>query len=312
MNIPEKCELIREQVSIVAYAESCGFTLVRKGKYWSLKEHDSVIIDTNRNIYWQNSVPGSGTCIGKQGTVIDFAMDFCHLSFREAVSVLSSNLLFQNCRRPQKESRKIPSSGKKKLMLPPADNNMKKVFAYLIKTRKIAKEIVQEMMERKMLYQDQLGNCVFVGYDILNPDQPVFACKRGTNTYKKFAGDVAGCDYAQCFYVDNGSRTLVVAEAVIDALSIMTLCLNHHTEYNYLALGGAGKWQSIKTYLDTGKINRVMIATDNDTAGKETAKMIWDWVEENHQEIKKAKVLPPEKMGKDWNDVLQALNKRGA
>ena len=36
---------IKSQVSIIEYAQIMGYTPIRKGKYYSLKEHDSVIID---------------------------------------------------------------------------------------------------------------------------------------------------------------------------------------------------------------------------------------------------------------------------
>lgn len=65
---------------------------------------------------------------------------------------------------------------------------MRKVFAYLIKTRQISQNVVQDMVHRKMLYQDNHGNCVFVGYDIKNPDSVIFGCRRGTNTYKNLPG----------------------------------------------------------------------------------------------------------------------------
>lgn len=39
---------------------------------------------------------------------------------------------------------------------------MRNIFAYLTKNRCIDPEIVQEMVDRKFLYQDQRHNCVFV------------------------------------------------------------------------------------------------------------------------------------------------------
>ena len=54
-----------------------------------------------------------------------------------------------------------------------------------------------------------------------------------------------------------------MTESVIDAMSIMTM-INNHKKYNYLALAGVGKWEAIKTYLDKGKIKKIIIATDND------------------------------------------------
>ena len=50
MNKSEKFRRIREEISIVDYASRSGYTIVRKGKYYSLKEHDSVMIDPVKNI----------------------------------------------------------------------------------------------------------------------------------------------------------------------------------------------------------------------------------------------------------------------
>ena len=85
MTSKEKFDWIKENISIVDYASSIGFTPVRKGKYYSLKEHDSIIIDTHKNVYWQNSISGYGKCIGEMGSIIDFAMKFCNMSFYKVI-----------------------------------------------------------------------------------------------------------------------------------------------------------------------------------------------------------------------------------
>lgn len=101
------------------------------------------------------------------------------------------------------------------LNLPEASDSVRNVFAYLIKTRAIAKEVVTELMKRQMIYQDIHKNCVFVGYDIDNMDKVVYACLRGTNTYKQFRGDVQGCDYSKGIYVQNGSEKLVLQKHLL-------------------------------------------------------------------------------------------------
>ena len=88
MTSKEKFDWIKENISIVDYASSIGFTPVRKGKYYSLKEHDSIIIDTHKNVYWQNSISGYGKCIGEMGSIIDFAMKFCNMSFYEVTQAV--------------------------------------------------------------------------------------------------------------------------------------------------------------------------------------------------------------------------------
>lgn len=307
MKAKEKCEWIKQNISIVDYASSIGFTVVRKGKFYSLKEHDSIMIDPYKNVYWQNSIPGYGRCIGEKGSIIDFIMRFDNMSLYEVIRQFEGEIPNDSQCHVRKEKRVFSQTMK----LPEKDTNMRKVFAYLIKTRKINQKVVQFLVDNKMLYQDLNGNCVFVSYDIKNKNIPVFACRRGTNTYKPFYGDVEGCDYSQCFYVDNESNEIVVTESVIDAMSIMTM-INNHKKYNYLALAGVGKWEAIKTYLDKGKIKKIIIATDNDKkndnqGGIPCAQLICSYVKENYPDMERKWKLPPAKYGKDWNDVLKGM-----
>lgn len=115
------------------------------------------------------------------------------------------------------------------------------------------------------------------------------------------------------FYVDNESNVLVVTESVIDAMSIMSL-VDSNEKYNYLALGGVGKWEAIKTYLDRGNIKKIVIATDNDKTndnqgGIPCAQLMCSFVKKNYPDVVRKWKLPPKKYGKDWNDVLQMRNK---
>ena len=71
-------QIIKEQIRIIDYAPRLGFTVKRKGKYYSLKEHDSVIIDPEKNCFWRNSVPTIGTAIGKGCLLYTSAGMGCH------------------------------------------------------------------------------------------------------------------------------------------------------------------------------------------------------------------------------------------
>lgn len=306
MKKAEKFKRIREDLSIIEYASRSGFTLVRKGKYYSLKEHDSVMIDPVKNVYWQNSKMGYGKCIGKEGSIIDFAVNFNRMSMYEAIREFEQMLGIPEKTKVYAQKRKKEElTGQKpgEVILPKKDANMRKIYAYLIKTRCISQDVVNEMVHRKMLYQDTYGNCVFLGYDIENPKKVVFGCKRGSNTYKKFTGDLSGCDYAKGFYVDNKQETLIVTESVIDALSIMTLLSKTYRKYNYLALGGTGKVGAVRTYLNKGNIKKILIATDNDKSGIDAARRIC-LMRKEYKNIEFQWKLPPVKYGKDWNDVV--------
>lgn len=300
MTNEEFYQALKEQNSIVDYARELGFTVVRKGKYYSLKEHDSVIINTEKNCYWRNSEPGIGKSIGKGGSIIDFICEFEGIGHKEAIKILKQRTYLKRTtvKKKKEEPKKVQS-----FVLPEKADNMRMIFAYLTKTRCISQKIVQDFVDRKMLYQDKNNNCVFVGYDVENKEKPVFACKRGTNTYKPFYGDVAGCDYTKCIYIDNGSDELIITESIIDSMSLMTFMGEMYKQYNYLILAGVGKWDCIRNYINDN-VKKVYIATDNDKGGIASAQLICNYVKINYPGITRKWKLPPGE-GKDWNMLLQ-------
>ncbi len=299
----ELCERIKETVLISDYASEIGFTLVRRGRYYSLKEHDSVRIDPDKNCFWRNSVPGRmGTAGAFGGSIIDFAMEFNHVSLSEAISLLEKRVTGIPHKVMRKESETCQR--KTKLRLPGKDNNMRKVFAYLIKTRCIQQEIVQDMVNRRQLYQDIYGNCVFVSYETGDDGKAVFACRRGTNTYKPFYGDMEGCDYSKCFYVDNQAERLYVTESVIDAMSVMTFHYQEYRKWNYLALASTGKWGAVMSYIVNPVLKEIWIGTDNDEPGRNAMKTIAENVKKKRSDLKIICDVPQPEMGKDWNEAL--------
>ena len=181
---------IVDNIRIVDYASELGFTLVRRGKYFTLKEHDSVMIDPERNCFWRNSIGGGHGKTAYGGSVIDFAKHFSGRTMREIMVDFSGRVKgMEHVAAPSRTSVKE----KGEFELPPRGSDMRRAYAYLIKTRYIDQDIVQDFVDQKMLYQDQMGNCVFVSYN--KDKQPVFACKRGTNTEKRFVADVKNSDY---------------------------------------------------------------------------------------------------------------------
>lgn len=296
-------QIIKEQIRIIDYAPRLGFTVKRKGKYYSLKEHDSVIIDPEKNCFWRNSVPTMGTAIGRGGSIIDFVLEFTNMDLHEVLKVLTQEIggAEQLSKLPQFE---IQSTGEKRIFrLPEKGQHMHNVFAYLIKTRKIAPDIVQEMIHRKQLYQDVHKNCVFVGYDHAEKEKPVFACLRGTNTYRSFYGDVPGCDYKQGIYVDNQAAAIYITESMIESLSVMTLQREHWKNFNYLALAGVGKVESIYSYLPDRSIKEIWIGTNNDHGGKLACDLLKKIIGKERPDVQIIVDLPEQE--NDWNDLLK-------
>lgn len=299
---------IKEEIPIADIAREMGFSVVKKGRYLSLKEHDSVIIDTERNCFWRNSRSGRGSSIGRGGSVIDFVVEFSTLDSKEATRDLAQRLTGVSV---TLSSHKVPvqkaTYEKKELELPAPAQHMRNVFAYLTKSRYIEPDVVQEMVSRKILYQDQRHNCVFVSR---NADQkPVFACLRGTNTFQRFLGDLEGCDYEHCFHIDNQASKLIITESPIEALSYMSLLQKagkDYHQYDYLALAGTGKYAAAMYHYQQKGYEELVIGTNNDEAGR----MANAAIHQLFQEIPVTLVDQyPEQ--NDWNDELKYVINHG-
>lgn len=302
-------DLIKSNIRITDIATEIGLTPIKVGKYFTLKEHDSVRIDPARNCYWQNSVSTGGKG-AKGGSVIDFLMNFTNRSAQEVTYELSQRVKQNNYQMKSTPVRTEQQTEKKeKLTLPKADSNMRRVYAYLLKTRLLEPNIVQEFVNKKMLYQDTHSNCVFVSRN--KEGKPEFACLRGTNTQKRFVGDVVNSDYQKGFYIDNGASKTIITESVIDAMSVMGILqakgINYHS-YNYIPLAGAAKEESILSRLKEQPVTDLYLAVDNDKGGREAAENI----KELTRELKDADMFIHDafpEYTKDWNEEIRyALN----
>ena len=258
-------ERIKNEVSILDYVPLAGFTLKKIGNHglYTTVEHDSLIIDPYKNCYWFNSR-------GDADSVIGFVTKYIYngdakMAIKELSEKLNNSDFSFNIAITPEASVEKP----KELILPPKNSDMRKVFAYLTKSRFINQEIVQDFVTQHMLYQDLKGNCVFVSYD---NDIPVFGCLRGTNTYKRFLGDLPGCNYQKGFFINGKGSELIVTESVIDAMSIMSILKEKgldYKNYSFLSLSGVDKNNALKFHLDHNKkFQSVLLALDNDSAGK--------------------------------------------
>lgn len=312
MQNEEIFEQIKQQVSIVDYAAVNGISLKKIGRYYTMEGHDSVRIDTEKNCYWQNSIPGQGgRTIGKGDSVIGFAAEFVHNgNMHEALKDLSQRIYLPEHEIPVRKKENVKEQAPRILKLPKRGENLKRVYAYLIKNRYIDQDVVQNFVDRKMLYQDIKGNCVFVAYD--NENHPNFACFRGTLSDVRFLGDVPGCDYEKGFYINNHADKLIVAESAIDAASIMSIIKGQgmdYKEYDYQLLGGTGKYGAILERMKEDPKKEVLLALDHDLSGVETMKQIKDLlVSEIKMEPEQVTYHVPPK--KDWNQALSETSRQ--
>lgn len=277
---------LKEKVNIVDYAVRIGFTPKKVGKYYTLKEHDSVRIDPERNIFFRNST-------GEHGTVIDFALTFTNLPIGKIIAEME-NMKFSKVYTESKTK-----DMDKDFILPEKDGTYKNVYAYLIKTRGIKKEIVDSFVKRKILFQDKHKNCVFISR---KDGKPVFGSLRGTNTKHKYIADVSGSDYSYGLIFKNGSDTLIVTESAIDTLSFINLFPQHENS-DYLSLSGVSKTKALINHIKAGNYKNLILALDNDEAGKTATEKIKAEIKELKlkNKINVSVLIPKEK---DWNEDL--------
>lgn len=305
-------EEIKRQVTIEDYALRHGFTVYRIGKYYSLKEADSVMIDREKNCFWRNSaispITHKGLDANVSGSVIDFAAHFVHNgSLHEALKELQGMIDTTVYTRPAAQTsfeKKTVEKGNLQDNLPPKAKNMHRVYAYLTKSRYIDQDVVQDFVNQKMLYQDEKGNCVFVAYG--EDQKPNFAALRGTLTDKKFIGDVSGSDYKKGYYIDNGKEKLIVSESVIDAMSIMTILKGQgvdYKEYDYLVSAGTGKWEVVLDHLAETPKKEVLLSMDHDLAGVKTMGILEEEILNQFQDTVVSFHVPGIEH-KDWNGEL--------
>lgn len=164
------------------------------------------------------------------------------------------------------------------------------MFAYLIKTRGIDRDLVKSCIDDGSIYQSKeviqkgekamtFNNCIFVGKD--ENDTPKYASQRSMNDNTSFVlkSDVKNSqkEYGFVLKGDEKADWLTVCESPIDVLSIASLAkLRGEKPQNehILSLGGVSD-KAIDKFLETNKdIKVINICLDNDQAGRTSGEQI--------------------------------------
>lgn len=306
-------------IPLCELAEHLGYTLVRSGRHMSLSDHDSVKIYLKRNYFYRFStidherLEKGKRSIVVQGGPIDFMMHFGNneegMSKGEAIKELQRYLgvnpeaTVERYKDYFKSLPDEPVAGD--IELPKADLHNKNIYAYLLEKRMLNKSIVDYFVEHDLLYQDEKKNCVWVTRD--EEGNPNFASLRSTGS-KKFAIDLLGCDYNECFFIKGRENdTMIVTEAIIDMMSVMSKIDNGKKDFrdvNWLSLNGTNKIMAVFKQLEKHpEIKNLFIAFDNDTKGREAVEAVKGHLESIGWDGKCVRWIPP--IGKDWNQEYQ-------
>ncbi len=246
-----------KETSMLELSKLLGFTPVRAGRYYTLKEHDSVRIYNDRT--WCRWSDKSG------GSQIDFLMTFGNCaSINEAVNQLLDLQGIRSDMVIQKDEKKEEH---KEFKLPPKAENYKRMFAYLMQVRKLSYDTVAFCVKQGILYEEALHhNCVFVGKD--KDGVPRHATCRGTNTYKKFVGDVEGNDKNYGVNIINpASDEVKVFEATIDMMSYMDLTGDYTSNKQVLGMTADNPLEQLLK--NQPHIKKISFCLDWDKAGQE-------------------------------------------
>ena len=265
-------------VDLEKFLRAQGETLVRSGKEYRWKTHDSLTVCGNK---WFRHSQSKG------GFPVDFVMEFYGKSFPEAVQMLTGE-----SGKAQPEADPAPSPA---FRLPLRNVTNANILNYLTPERKLSPSLVNFFIAAGDIYEDAAHhNVVFVGRDA--DGHPRYASSRGIN--EKFRQDVAGAEKAFGFAHRGTDKQLLVFEAPIDLLSFIELFPKNWQQHNYLSLGGVSA-RALQQFLsERPDVERVFLCLDADKAGEDACKRLAGLLPDT---VSVTRIQP---CMKDWNDVL--------
>ena len=241
-------------VDLEKFLRAQGETLVRSGKEYRWKAHDSLTVCGNK---WFRHSQSKG------GFPVDFVMEFYGKSFPEAVQMLTGEP-----GEVQPETDPAPSPA---FRLPLRNVTNANILNYLTQERKLSPSLVNFFIAAGDIYEDSSHhNVVFVGRDA--DGHPRCASSRGIR--EKFRQDAAGAEKAFGFAHRGTDKQLLVFEAPIDLLSFIELFPKNWQQHNYLSLGGVSGKALRQFHSERPDVERVFLCLDADKAGEDACKRL--------------------------------------
>jgi len=250
-------------VDLEEFLRCRGEKLLTSGREKRLARDHSVTIRGNE---WYDHAEERG------GHAVSFVQRFYHLSYPEAVTMLLGGEMGTVYPSAQERVEEPP----KPFVLPPANSNMRRVYAYLVKHRNIDRSVVAHFAREKLLYEDaDYHNAVFVGTD-----------EDGVPRHS--------------FHHIGTDGSLYVFEAPIDMFSYITLHPENWQSHSYVACCGTSIQPVLKLLERQPQINTVLLCLDNDEAGHLASRRMKEQLAERYTV---ERLIPAHK---DWNDDLTA------
>lgn len=277
------------QADLVSLLKSQGERVKRSGSEYEWKDGSQKV--TIRGNLWFHQYDREG------GDAVDFVRRFYNKSYPEAVEYLLGGTGGQLAASPPIQKETV------EFKLPPKNDNMRRVYAYLLNRRGIDKEVLYAFANRQMVYESAgYHNAVFVGHDL--EDVPRHANLRGTGPESTFKGNTPGSVPEYSFHWHGNSRYLCLFEAPIDMLSFISMHKSHWQSHSYAAACCVSDKVLFQCLKDNPGIEKVFLCFDSDAPGQAAAQRISGRLSERNIQTQ---ILVP--IHKDWNEDLLCQNK---
>ena len=297
IHFTEEQKLRANSVDLVEFLRRQGEKLIPSGRDKRLASDHSITV-RGREWYDHESEDGGGP--------ISFVQTFYGLSYPEAVTRLLGGEAGEVYESAWEKEQEEP----KEFALPPANQTMRRVYAYLLQQRHISREILNAFAQKGLIYESrelskdqtkEYHNAVFVGFDEHGVAR--HAHKRGLYTQgKSYRGNVEGCDPRCSFHWTGTSDRLYVFEAPIDLLAFLTLYPEDWQRHSYAALCGTAEHAMLWMLEKNPNLRKTILCLDHDAAGIEAVGRLSDVLREHGY----SQIAPLQSEYKDWDEDLKA------
>lgn len=276
---------LAKSVDLVDLLKRQGEVLTKSGSEYQWGEGSNKV--TVRGNLWFHQYEQVG------GNSLDFVVKFYDMKLTDAIRFLIGGSTNSIC------YESVVHKKDKKVKIPVANKSMRRIFAYLLNSRGLDRDIVYAFVHRRLIYESATHhNVVFVGYD--NNKGIKHIHMRGSSINSNFKSNVSGSDLRYSFHWNGISDTLYLFESPIDMLSYITLKNDCNWKENtYVAACSVSDRALLQSLKDNPQIRTIVLCFDNDEAGKLATNKIKDNLVIHGYEVK---VLTPTL--KDWNEDL--------
>lgn len=208
--VPKELVFQAQNADIIDVIEKQGEVVIHDtDKYARLAEHDSFVINKQKNSFHWNSQD-------LKGNPINYLKSVHKYSFRNAIKELTLSDEYKT-KEVNVNKEKTPFVFNPKEL----SDDTSKAKDYLVNQREINEDLVDTLISKKLIQQDHNNNVVFLwakNKEVVGMD------KQGTQPEKRFKQVVENSDEKQGFTITNGKpENLYVFESSIDLLSYTSM-----------------------------------------------------------------------------------------